>query len=121
MVSCQCPWKETLIEKKTSGNKKQGQNKLRSQIKNVVVRATIKYIGHGEICKSCSLQLKQIIAIKIILLIILNVNLWMLTLFSFFYCFFHMLVALLFIFIIFVFFFFDCGSLGSQTNESQTW
>ena len=44
------------------------------------------------------------------------------TLFSFFYCFVQMLVALLFIFIIFVFFFsFDCGSLGSQTNESQTW
>ena len=61
-------------KKKTSGNK-QGHNKLRSQIKNVVVRATTKYIGHGEICKSCSLQLKQIIAIKIILLIILNVNL----------------------------------------------
>ena len=51
MVSCQCLWKKTLIEKKTSWNKKQVHNKLRSQIKNVVVRATIKYFEHGEICK----------------------------------------------------------------------
>ena len=64
--------KETL----TNGRKKQGHNKSRSQIKNVVVRAIIKYNERNKMTyDSCSLQSRQIIAIIIILSIILNADL----------------------------------------------
>ena len=62
-------------ETPTNERKKQSHNKLRSQIKNVVVRAIIKYNERNKIYNSCSLQSKQIIAIKIILFIVLNVDL----------------------------------------------
>ena len=52
-----------------NGRKKQSQNKLRSQIKNVVVRAIIKYNEYDKIYNSCSLQSKQIIAIKILFIV----------------------------------------------------
>ena len=64
--------KETV----TNGRKKQGHNKLRNQIKNVVVRAIIKYNERNKIIyNSCSLQSKQIIPIMIILSIVLNADL----------------------------------------------
>ena len=44
-------------------------------MENVVVRAIIKYNECNKICNSCSLQSKQIIAIKVILFIVLNVDL----------------------------------------------
>ena len=50
-------------------------NKLGSQIGNVVVRAITKYNERNKIYNSCSLQSKQIIAIKMILFIVLNVDL----------------------------------------------
>ena len=50
-------------------------NKLGSQIGNVVVRAITKYSERNKIYNSCSLQSKQIIAIKMILFIVLNVDL----------------------------------------------
>ena len=50
-------------ETPTNGRKKQGHNKLRSQIKNIVVRAIIKYNERNKIYNSCSLQAKQIIEI----------------------------------------------------------
>ena len=53
---------------------KSSHNKFKSQIENVIVRATIKYNEHNEIYNGCSFQSKQIIAIKIILLIVLNAN-----------------------------------------------
>ena len=62
-------------ETNTNGRKKKSHNKLRSQIKNVAVRAIIKYNERNKIYNSCSLQSKQIIGIKIILLIVLNVDL----------------------------------------------
>ena len=62
-------------ETPTNERKKQSHNKLRSQIKNVAVRAIIKYNERNKIYYSCSLQSKQIIAIKIILFIVLNVDL----------------------------------------------
>ena len=62
-------------ETPTNGRKKQSHNKLISQIKNVVVRAVIKYNERNKIDNSWSLQSKQIIAIKIILFIALNVDL----------------------------------------------
>ena len=62
-------------ETPTNERKKQSHNKLRSQIKNVAVRAIIKYNERNKIYNSCSLQSKQIIGIKIILLIVLNVDL----------------------------------------------
>ena len=49
-------------------------NKLRSQIKSSVVRAITKY-ERNKIYNSCSLQSKQIIAIKIIWFVVLNVDL----------------------------------------------
>ena len=42
------------------GRKKQSHNKLRSEIKNTVVSAIIKYNEHNKIYNSCSLQLKQV-------------------------------------------------------------
>ena len=64
--------KETV----TNGRKKQGHNKLRNQIKNVVVRAIIKYNERNKIIyNSWSLQSKQIIPIMIILSIVLNADL----------------------------------------------
>ena len=62
-------------ETPTNERKKQSHNKLRSQIKNVVVRAIIKYNERNKIYNSCSLQSKQITAIKMILFIVLNVDL----------------------------------------------
>ena len=62
-------------EAPTNGRKKQSHNKLRSQIKNIVVRAIIKYNERNKIYNSCSLQSKQIIAIKMIMFIVLNVDL----------------------------------------------
>ena len=62
-------------ETPTNERKKQSHNKLRSQIKNVVVRAIIKYNERNKIYNSCSLQSKQIIAIKMILFMALNVDL----------------------------------------------
>ena len=60
---------------------------------------------------------KQIIAIKVILFTVLNINfVWMLTLFSFFF-FFYLVLALLFTFFVYIFKF---GSLGSQIQGSQT-
>ena len=88
------------------GRKKQSHNKLRSEIKNTVVSAIIKYNEHNKIYNSCSLQLKQVIVIKIILLIVLNVDLEMLTSFSLFSSsfVFYLILALLFICIIYIFF-----------------
>ena len=54
-------------ETPTGGRKKWSHNKLRNQIKNVVVRATIKCNKRNEIYNSWSLQSKQIIAIKMIM------------------------------------------------------
>ena len=54
---------------------KSRDNKLRSQIENVVLRAIIKYNECNKIYNSCSIQSKQIIAIKVILFIVLNVDL----------------------------------------------
>ena len=62
-------------ETPTNGRKKKSHNKLRNQIKSVVVRAIIKYNERNKIYNSCFLQSKQIIAIKIILFIVLNVDL----------------------------------------------
>ena len=44
-------------------------NKLRSQIENVVV---LRYNERNKIYNSCTLQLKQIIGINIILRIVIN-------------------------------------------------
>ena len=44
-------------------------------MENVVVRAKIKSNECSKIYNSCSLQSKQIIAIKVILFIVLNVDL----------------------------------------------
>ena len=44
-------------------------------MENIVVRAIIKYNECNKIYNSCSLQSKQIIAIKVILFIVLNVDL----------------------------------------------
>ena len=63
-------------ETPTNGSKKQNQNKLRSQIENIVVKAIMKYNEHGKISNSCFLKLKQIIVLKIILFIVLNVDLY---------------------------------------------
>ena len=49
-------------------------NKLRSQIENVVVIATIKYNERNEIYNTCYLQSKQITAVKIILNIVYNIE-----------------------------------------------
>ena len=54
---------------------KSKDNKLRSQIENVVLSAIIKYNECNKIYNSCSIQSKQIIAIKVILFIVLNVDL----------------------------------------------
>ena len=62
-------------ETPTNGRKKQSLNKLGGQIGDVAVRAIIKYNERNKIYNSCSLQSKQIIAIKMILLIVLNVDL----------------------------------------------
>ena len=62
-------------ETTTNGRKKQSHNKLRSEIKNVVVTAIIKYNERNKKYKSCSLQSKQITAIIIILFIVLNADL----------------------------------------------
>ena len=55
--------------------KKYSHNKLRSQIESVVVTAKMKYNEHNKTYSSCSIQSKQIIAIKITLLIVVNVDL----------------------------------------------
>ena len=53
-------------ETSTNGWKKYSHNKLRSQIENIVVRAIIKYNEYNKIYNnSCSLQSKEIFAIKI--------------------------------------------------------
>ena len=62
-------------ETPTNGRKNNSHNKLGSQTGNVVVRAIIKYNERNKIYNSCSLQSKQIIAIKMILFIVLNVDL----------------------------------------------
>ena len=62
-------------ETPTNGRKMQSHKKLISQIENVVVRAIIKYNERNKIDNSWSLQSKQIIAIKIILFVVLNVDL----------------------------------------------
>ena len=70
LLSYEMKSKETL----TNGREKQSHNKLRSQIKSSVVRAITKY-ERNKIYNSCSLQSKQIIAIKIIWFVVLNVDL----------------------------------------------
>ena len=102
------------------GRKKQSHNKLRSKIKNTVVSAIIKYNEHNKIYNSCSLQLKQVIVIKIILLIVLNVDLEMLTSFSLFSSsfVFYLILALLFICIIYIFF--EFGILSLKLGSPKT-
>ena len=102
------------------GRKKQSHNKLRSEIKNTVVSAIIKYNEHNKIYNSCSLQLKQVIVIKIILLIVLNVDLEMLTSFSLFSSsfVFYLILALLFICIIYIFF--EFGILSLKLGSPKT-
>ena len=63
-----------LSYKKKINDTNSSHNKLRSQIENKV-RLIIRSDKHNKIYNSCSLQLKQIIAIKIILFIVLNVDL----------------------------------------------
>ena len=55
--------------------RKSSHNKLGSQIRNVVVRAIMKYNKHNKIYNSCFFQSKQIIAIKMIWFIVFNVDL----------------------------------------------
>ena len=62
-------------ETPTNERKKYSHNRLRSQIESVVVTAKMKYNEHNKTYSSCSLQSKQIIAIKITLLIVVNVDL----------------------------------------------
>ena len=62
-------------ETPTNESKKLSHNKLGNQIENVVVRVIIKYNERNKIYNSCSLRSKQIIAIKMFLFIVLNVNL----------------------------------------------
>ena len=62
-------------ETPTNERKKLSHNKLGNQIENVVVRVIIKYNERNKIYNSCSLRSKQIIAIKMFLFIVLNVNL----------------------------------------------
>ena len=102
------------------GRKKQSHNKLRSEIKNTVVSAIIKYNEHNKIYNSCSLQLKQVTVIKIILLIVLNVDLEMLTSFSLFSSsfVFYLILALLFICIIYIFF--EFGILSLKLGSPKT-
>ena len=102
------------------GRKKQSHNKLRSEIKNTVVSAIIKYNEHNKIYNSCSLHLKQVIVIKIILLIVLNVDLEMLTSFSLFSSsfVFYLILALLFICIIYIFF--EFGILSLKLGSPKT-
>ena len=66
-----------MKSKETSTNrcKKYSHNKLRSQIENTVVRAIIKYNEYNKIYNnSCSLQSKEIFAIKITVFIVLKVS-----------------------------------------------
>ena len=102
------------------GRKKQSHNKLRSEIKNTVVSAIIKYNEHNKIYNSCSLQLKQVTVIKIILLIVLNVDLEMLTSFSLFSSsfVFYLILALLFICIVYIFF--EFGILSLKLGSPKT-
>ena len=62
-------------ETPTNGRKKQSRNKLESQVQNFVVKDIIKNNERNKIDNSCSLQSKQIFAIKMILFIVQNVNL----------------------------------------------
>ena len=62
-------------ETPTNGRENNSHNILVRQIGNVVVRAIIKYNERNKIYNSCSLQSKQLIAIKMILFIVLNVDL----------------------------------------------
>ena len=62
-------------ETPTNGRENNSHNKLVRQIRNVVVRAIIKYYERNKIYNSCSLQSKQLIAIKMRLFIVLNVDL----------------------------------------------
>ena len=61
-------------ETPTNGRKNNSHNKLGSQTGNVVVRAIIKYNERNKIYNSCSLQSKQIIAIKMILFIVYSIE-----------------------------------------------
>ena len=62
-------------ETPTNGRENNSHNILVRQIGNVAVRAIIKYNERNKIYNSCSLQSKQLIAIKMILFIVLNVDL----------------------------------------------
>ena len=62
-------------ETPTNERKKQCHNKLGSQIGNVAVGAIIKYNERNKIYNSCSLQSKQIIALKIVLFVVLKFDL----------------------------------------------
>ena len=62
-------------ETPTNGRENNSHNILVRQIGNDVVRAIIKYNERNKIYNSCSLQSKQLIAIKMILFIVLNVDL----------------------------------------------
>ena len=63
-----------LKETPTNGRKEQTK-KLINQIENVVVSTIITCNEHNKIYDSYSLQWKQIIAIKIVLFTVLNVDL----------------------------------------------
>ena len=62
-------------ETPTNGRKKQSHNKLGSQTGNLEVEDIVKDNERNKIDNSCSLQSKQIFAIKMILFIVQNVNL----------------------------------------------
>ena len=64
-----------LKETSANGRKKESHKNLGSQFGNIVVKTIVKYNEEYKIYQSSSLQSKQIIAIKMILFIALNVDL----------------------------------------------
>ena len=64
-----------LKETSANGRKKESHKKLGSQFGNVVVKTIVKYNEEFKVYQSSSVQSKQIIAIKMILFIVLNVDL----------------------------------------------
>ena len=64
-----------LKETSANGRKRKSHKKLGTQFENVVVKTIVKYNEEYKVYQSSSLQSKQIIAIKMILFIALNVDL----------------------------------------------
>ena len=78
MIQIQGTLKLLIYEIERNPNKwkkKQSHHKLASQIANLVGRTMIKSYKRNKIPNGCSLQSKQIIAIKIIMFTVMNVDL----------------------------------------------